>query len=423
MQMNKGRRDFLKWVAATGIGASVLPYANMAYAAEAPRRAIFVFFPDGMRPENWHAQGTGTSFTLPAMTAPLNRVKQHCVFLSGVDMYGPGSTHEGGIQKLLTGADGMSSDKAVSLYYHLGQAFKSQTVRPHLNLNIVPTWSVAAITFDYNGLQVLPEPNPLAAFESLFGSNAQNNFLAQRRVSVLDGALSEINALRTKLGSIEKIKLETHVESIRELEQKLSANVGACAAWNFNPTGFKVDPNKGYWNGVEYRDVNNMGVISDLQRDIAVHALACDLTRVVTLKWSHSVNENLVPESGSTMTCHGASHAGGDEFIRIKAWYTEHLARLIEQLASVPEGSGTLLDNTIIFVGSDLANGGWHNHTDMPFIIAGGKSAGIMGGRSLKYTNVPHNKILVSIAQFMGLNVNSFGNQDKSPGPLSGLIV
>lgn len=80
------------------------------------------------------------------------------------------------------------------------------------------------------------------------------------------------------------------------------------------------------------------------------------------------------------MTCHGASHAGGDEFIRIKAWYTEHLARLIEQLASVPEGSGTLLDNTIIFVGSDLANGGWHNHTRYAIHCAGGKSAGIMGG-------------------------------------------
>lgn len=422
MNIHQDRRNFMKWVAAAGLGAAALPFASMAYAGEPPRRAIFVFYPDGMRPENWHAIGTGNSFTLPAMTAPLERVRQHCVFLSGVDMKGPGSTHEGGTLKLLTGAAGMSSDKAVSLDYHLAQAFKSQTVRPHLNLTIVPTWGVTAITYDYSGVQVLPEPNPLAAFESLFGTNAQSNFIAQRRLSVLDASLAELNALRSKLGTIEKTKLDTHAESIRELEQRLNANVGACAAWNFNPTGFTVDPKKSYWQGAEYRDPYKMGVIGDLQRDVAVHALACDLTRVVTLKWSQGVNENLIPESGSGMTCHGASHAGGEDFIKIKAWYTEHLARLIAQLASVPEGNGTLLDNTVIFVGSDLAHGGWHNHGDMPFILAGGHAAGISGGRSLKFSGTPHNKILVSIAQFMGLNINSFGNQDSNPGPLPGLI-
>lgn len=415
------RRDFLKWIAAAGISTTVLPYANMAYADTPPRRAIFVYFPDGMRPEHWHPQGTGTTFTLPAMTAPLERVRQQCVFLRGVDMKGSGSTHEGGVLKLLTGADGRGSDRAVSLDYYLGQAFKSQTVRPHLNLNIVPVWDSAGITYDNNGLRVAPEPNPLAAFESLFGSNASNNFIAQRRLSVMDKSLSELNALRTQLGAVERAKLDTHLESIRELEQKLNTNVGACAAWNFNPTGFQVT-RTGFWSNPEYRDASRMGIISDLQRDIAVHALSCDLTRVVTLTWGHAVNEAIITESGSGQTCHQASHGGGEDFIRIKAWYSNQLAKLIEQLASIPESNGTLLDNTIIFVGSDLANGGWHNHDDMPFIIAGGRNGGVIGGRCLPFTATPHNKVLVSVARFMGLNINSFGNQDSNPGPLPGLI-
>ena len=165
-----------------------------------------------------------------------------------------------------------------------------------------------------------------------------------------------------------------------------------------------------------------MGIISGLQMDIAVHALACDLTRVVTLTWGHAVNEAIISESGSGQTCHQASHSGGEDFIKIKAWYTAQLAKLIQQLASVPEGNGTLLDNTVIFVGSDLANGGWHNHADMPFIIAGGHNAGISGGRSLRFNGTAHNKILVSIAQFMGLPINRFGTQDSNPGPLPGLI-
>ncbi|WP_287600786.1 DUF1552 domain-containing protein [Thiothrix sp.] len=420
MSMINDRRHFLKWVAA-GIGAAALPFASMAYAGDAPRRAIFLHFPDGMRPEHWHAQGTGTNFILPRMTAPLERVRQHCVFLSGVDMLGSGSSHEGGVLKFLTGADGRGSDKAVSLDYYLAQAFKTQTIKPHLNLNIVPVWDSAGVTFDSNGLRVAPEPNPLVAFESLFGSNANNNFIAQRRLNAMSNSLNELNALLSKLGAVEKAKLDTHTESLRELEQKLNANVGACAAWNFNPTGFKVT-RTGFWSNPEYRDQHQMGVISSLQMDVAVHALACDLTRVVTLTWGHSVNEAIIVGSGSGQTCHQASHGGGEDFIKIKAWYTEQLAKLIEQLASVPEGNGTLLDNTVIFVGSDLSNGGWHNHTDMPFIIAGGKNGGISGGRSLHFTATPHNKVLVSIAQFMGVNINSFGNQDSNPGVLPGLV-
>ncbi len=415
------RRQFLKRLTALGVGSALLPYANMACAAEPPRRAIFVYFPDGMRPEHWHPQGVGSGFTLPAMTAPLERVRQHCVFLKGVNMKGSGSTHEGGVLKLLTGADGRSSDKAVSLDYYLGQTFKTQTARPHLNLNIVPVWDSAGITFDTNGLRVAPEPNPLVAFESLFGTNANNNFIAQRRLNVMSKTLSELNTLRNQLGAVEKAKLDTHVESLRELEQKLNTNQGACTAWNFNPTGFQVT-RTGFWSNPEYRDASQMGTISGLQMDIAVHALACDLTRVVTLTWGHAVNEAIIAESGSGQTCHQASHGGGEDFIKIKAWYTHQLAKLIEQLASIPEGTGTLLDNTLIFVGSDLANGGWHNHDDMPFIIAGGRNGGITGGRALQFNATPHNKVLVSIAQFMGLNLNNFGTQDSNPGPLPGLI-
>jgi hypothetical protein len=420
--MVKQRRDFLKCIAAAGFSATTLSFSRLALAETAPRRVIFVYFPDGMRPEQWHAQGIGTDFTLPAMTQPLETVKQHCVFLSGINMYGSGSTHEGGVLKLLTGAAGRSSDKAVSLDYYLGQQFKAQTVRPHLNLNIVPVWDSAGVTFDFNGLRVVPEPNPLAAYASLFGSGVGGDFVSQRRLSVLDSVRTELNALRSRLGNSEKTKLDTHLESLRELEQKLTTATDGCAPWNFNPTGFTVT-RTAFWSNPEYRDATRMGLIGGLQMDIAAHALACDLTRVVTLTWGHAVNEAIISESGSAQTCHQASHNGGTEFVKIKSWYCGQLARLIVKLNSIPEGSGTLLDNTLIFVGSELGHGGAHSHDDMPFILAGGKNAGMVTGRSLKFAGVAHNKLLVSIAQFMGVNVNQFGTEDKTPGTLPGFIL
>lgn len=420
--ISMNRRQFFKVIGGAGIAAAALPYSHMLRADERPKRVIFVQHPDGARPDHWHAQGTETNFVLPEMTAPLERVKEHCIFLSGLDMKGSGSTHEGGIIKLLTGTAGQQHSIDVSLDYYLGDYFKSQTIKPLLNLNIVPIYHGKYLTFDLNGSPVTPEKNPLAAFDSLFGDGASTESLELRRqLSVLDNATAEINALSSQLGSVEREKLQTHLDSIRELETRLSADTSECPSWNFNPTGFEVT-RTGLWDNPEYLDATQMETIADLHTDVAVHALACDLTRVVTLQWSNTVNENRIPNTNTSMTCHGASHSGGQDFINVKAWYTERFARLIETLKNYPDGDGTLLDNTLIFMGTELAHGGWHNHDDMPFIVAGGSAGGFVGGRSLTYDGVAHNKLLVSIAQYMGVNISSFGTEDDSPGALPGLL-
>jgi hypothetical protein len=423
MNSSTSRRRFLKLAAAAGLGTATLPFARLALAADiaAPRRVIFVYTPDGATPDEWHAQGSENDFTLPAMTAPLERVRQHCIFLSGLNMVGPGGTHEGGVIKLLTGTGGQSGTLGVSLDYYLGQAFKNESIRPHLNLNIVPIYTGKHITYDSNGVPVMPEMNPLAAFDSLFSDDVKNSVQAFRKTSILDHSLVELKALQARLGTQEKAKLDTHLESLRELEQKLSSAVsGSCPAWNFNPSGFNVTKTA-LWQNPEFMDANQMGLISDLHTDVAIHALSCGLTRVVTLKWNNSVNENVMSEAGTSKTCHGASHEAGEDFVKIKAWYMERFARLIEKLEATPDGDGTLLDNTLVLHGSCLANGSWHNHDDMPFVLAGGAAGGLVTGRSLKFIDVPHNKLLVSVAQFMGLSIKQFGNQDPSPGALPGL--
>lgn len=414
------RRRFLKVVGGAGLTAATLPFARLAMAqSSAPRKVIFVYTPDGCNYEDWHPTGSGTNFTLPAMTAPLDSVRQHCVFLKGLNMLGPAGSHDG-IYKLLTGNGGAGAKAGgVSLDYYLGQAFRSQSARPLLNLNIVPVWGGSEITFDNNGLAVGAEPNPLVAFDSLFGKANSGD---PRPLSLIDHTRAELEALRSQLGVDEKDKLDAHLESLAELENRIASSAGGCGSWGFNPKGFKVT-RTGFWENPEYRDAAQMGTIADLQADIAVHALACGLTRVVTIKWNQTVNENVMSEAGSTMTCHGASHAGGTEFVKVKAWYMKYLAKLIQALKSTPDsGGGTLLDNTLVFHGSCLARGDWHNHDNMPFIVAGGSAGGIAGGRVLEFNGAPHNKLLVSIAQFMGVNINSFGNQDPSPGPLPGLF-
>jgi hypothetical protein len=107
---------------------------------------------------------------------------------------------------------------------------------------------------------------------------------------------------------------------------------------------------------------------------------------------------------------------------RINAWYAGELAYLMDKLAQIPEGDGTLLDNTLILWCNELSRGNAHSHPDMPFVLAG--RAGLRGrtGRFLQYPgSVPHNNLLVSILQALDVPATRFGDRDHCTGPLVGL--
>ncbi len=420
--LSPDRRRFLKLLGIGGLSAAALPLVRPALAdATSPRRAIFVYIPNGCNPNSWHPTGTETNFQLPTMTQPLERVKQHCVFLQGIEMYGSGGTHEGGMRKVLTGGSGHSHGLGASLDVYLGNYFRNQSQRPFLNLGVIGNEWSKPITYGADGSPIPTEDNPLAVFETLFGSDAGNQSQNTRRLSVIDNALNEVNQLKARLGTIEREKLDYHLESLRTLERRLSTgDSGAtCDTSGFNQQGFMVTSDA---YGNEYMNHANAPIVGALQTDIAVRALACNLTRVVTLKWAYPVTPLAVPESGSSKPCHQASHDFDSHFDLIKAWFVDRFAILIEQLATYPDGNGTLLDNTVLFLCSELGHSSWHNHVNMPFVLAGGRAGGIQTGRYLTYNNAAHNKILVSIAQFMGVPINQFGNTDDTPGELPGLM-
>src|SRR3954467_12777996 len=105
MTMKITRRSLLAGAAAAGLLAPFIRPSRRARAAGDPSKckAMFVYVPDGCIPDKWHPTGSETSFPLPAMSQPLDTVKQHLIFLKGLDMYAGGATHEGGVRKVLTG--------------------------------------------------------------------------------------------------------------------------------------------------------------------------------------------------------------------------------------------------------------------------------------------------------------------------------
>jgi hypothetical protein len=94
-------------------------------------------------------------------------------------------------------------------------------------------------------------------------------------------------------------------------------------------------------------------------------------------------------------------------------------------LAETPEpgGQGSLLDNTTILWTNELGVGNSHTLDNIPFVMVG-NGLGFKMGRSLRYKNIAHNRLLLSLAHGMGHRITRFGNPDFcGDGPLPNLTA
>ena len=94
---------------------------------------------------------------------------------------------------------------------------------------------------------------------------------------------------------------------------------------------------------------------------------------------------------------------------------------MLQRLSEIPEGDGSVLDNTLVLWGNEVAVGSSHAHTDIPFLMAGGGWY-FRTGRALTYNGASHSNLLVSVLNAMGVNATTFGNPDVCTGDLPGLV-
>jgi hypothetical protein len=372
------RRNLLRGLGAAGLIAPFAAQLKPGRAVAAPqKRAMFVYVPDGCIPALWHPTGSEKAFTLPEMSAPLESIKQHLVFLDGLKMYAGGATHEGGMAKVLTGV----SPKSIDLF--LGDEIGGATPHSSLQLGVGGTFQAGApgtFTFIGENQPVPPDDDPLNAFSRVFGavSGDPGQDAAQRKKqSVLDAALEDLNALRTRLGSTERAKLDVHLDSLREVEARISgAGVKACDVAGWNDTRF-VNIETDYYPKTYHKE-ENFALMSRLQIDLAVTALSCGATNVVSLQYSHQVSPTHILDTGITTANHDASHYGeptsqfARDFVALKRWFMGEFKYLIEQLEATPDVEGSLLDNTLVMLCSELGDSvhpgrpGWRRARDRP---------------------------------------------------------
>ncbi len=436
------RRALLRGLAGAAIGLPFLEAMSpTASAAPLPKRLVVFFTPDGTIPGAW-ATGSVDNFTLGPILEPLNAHKSDLIVLTGINNeaahHGPGDDHQRGMGTMLTGtelqpgpdkggcdtcpaagfAGGPSVDQVIA--QKIGNQTKLASMEFGVSVHEANSWS--RMSFSGPGTPMPPVDNPKLAYNRIFGDfnadPAGAKRLAAERHLVLDSVMSDANKLKAKLGSGDRAKLEQHLSSLDGINKHLDT-VGQLGG------DCSLPPALGDIGDIY--DEKNHEAVGRLQIDLMVAAMACDITRVSSLQWTVSVGNTTFSQFGLTEGHHELSHHPTDDavsqaaLIKIDNFYAKQMAYLIEKMKSIHEGSGTLLDNTVILWCNELALGNAHSHDNMHYLLAGSCGGAFKTGRYLNYQGDPHNNLLVSLCQAMDVDVSTFGNPAYCKGPLAGL--
>jgi len=427
-------------------------------ATAPPLRFLAMFTANGTVPDRFFPTATGSSFTLPSILQPLAPFQSKLLVLDGIDnevaYHGPGERHMMGMGSLLTGhqlqagtlfTDGSGTPAGwgggISVDQAIAQSVGGSTPFKSLEFGVIPEKDPPTATvwdrmvYAAPGVPVPPMADPVAAFNRLFsvpvgmGTTADAGTVADpkalARKTILDLAKDDITALQKRLGTTDRQKLDAHLTAIRDLESRLTLFQPAPPMTSGCSTPAAPA-------AVAYRDNDNYPKISSAMLDLIAAAFACNLTRVATLQYSYSRSYVYPRWLGISQGHHGLSHdadsvtASMDKLATLNAWYAAELASFLQRLSKIPEGSGTVLDNTLVLWGNELGHGSDHTDRRVPFVLAGGAGGAFRMGRSLKYGGAPakafHNNLLVSCMNAMGVSATTFGDAAYCTGALPDLV-
>jgi hypothetical protein len=430
------RRNLLGGLGAATVLTPFLPMLeSQADTQGFPRRIVFLFSANGTLHERWAPSGSEHDFTLPMLLAPLESYKDKMIVLDGLRVIrsGAGDGHQKGMGCMWTGSKLLESGEfqggdggsagwcgGISVDQQIANAIGQETPYRSLEFGVQCGGATVWSRMCYAGpnAPIAPEDNPTAMFDRLFSDLGVDNSVLERikaeRGSVIDLVKDDLTRLETRYSGSDKQKVEAHLDAIRSIENRNNMAPAVCDVPELDLGG-------------DHNANANFPNTSKLMIEQLVMSLACDLTRVASLQWSRSVSNTRFDWIGVPEGHHDISHWGNsdqsmvDKISAINVWYAEEVKYLLDAMAAVPEGNSTMLDNSIVVWGNELSRGNSHGNHPVPFVTFGSGGGVLETGRVLRYDDVAHNRFLVSLCNAMGLDTQSFGDNDPGSGGLAGL--
>ncbi|HJN43846.1 MAG TPA: DUF1552 domain-containing protein, partial [Vicinamibacterales bacterium] len=299
------------------------------------------------------------------------------------------------------------------------------------------------IAYNPSGMRLPAENTPLNAWERVFGPASSGDAVGTRRRTTLDFAYDEYQRLAPSIDATDRARLESHFDLVERLGGRLEGLATLTCDAPPRPAAAFAQYDARF----------------DAFTDIIGAAFSCDITRVVSLSLGEMPTAEFGADNISDKVHKGIAHYIYEDPAKYAAMtdYAEYhgrqVARLVSTLEAIPDaGGGSVMDNTLIVWGSELGDG-WHGYSRYCPVLIGGSWAFTTGrylhwphetpaemrvpsqvltGGTTRVSGIPHQKLLVSVARAMGLDVDHVGLEHVRgqrsdfidvTGPLDGLTA
>lgn len=417
MMRQPSRRTFLK---AAGISIALpalesLPRAFGEAEPKNPQRMVCIGNEFGMYPGAFWPEQHGADYELTQLLQPLEEHRNEFTLFSHLD-HGLKGGHFA-VHTFLTGVKaseakgmpggGISVDQRAAEFVGSRTRFPSLTIGSEDGLH-----GGCMMSWTRTGTRIPPIPGPRELFRALFVENtAEAKRQAADRIelqgSILDAVLGDANSLKRRLNKSDGNKLEEYLASVRDVESKLNLD----RHWqNIAKPPATID------------EPENEGLTRDLPKiyDLIALALQTDSTRVATVEigGTFAASDLGIRKGYHSLSHHGQLQDNLDLLVQIELYQVEQFARFISKLRSIrePNSDGTLLDSTMVLMGSGMGNANSHTNNDLPIILAGG---GFKHGEHKKYPQesrqrVPLCNLYVTMLQRFGVETDQFSTSTST---------
>ncbi len=298
---------------------------------------------------------------------------------------------------------------SISIDQRIAQEIGTLTRYPSLCLST----SGRSISWTAGGVEIPGMTSPAKLFTALFIDGNEKQVHAevqriQRGRSILDTVRTRGRELHANLGRRDQHKMDEYLTAIRDLEFRLQQS----ESWVRKPK-----PHVDAALPVDVANRNDAIAKQNLMYDMIALALQTDSTRTITFQLSGMNAVPVVP--GVNSDWHNLSHHGKDpdkidELAIVETAEITAFSRFLKKLRSTREDGNTLLDNTAIMFGSNLGNASAHDWRNLPLLFAGGNVQHRGYVAHDPSNNTPLANAFVSIAQFMGVNIERFGSSTQT---------
>ncbi|WP_417847249.1 DUF1552 domain-containing protein [Thalassoglobus sp.] len=420
---NKGqqlnRRTVLKGAGVT-LSLPWLSAMQRAFATPAentpPKRFVAMTLGLGLLGENLNPKESGKDYKTSLYLKQVQDLRDKFTVVSGSshpDVSG-GHRAEASILSAQPMGSGGQAKNTVSLDQFMAKHLGHHTRFPSL---VLASRGTNSPSYTENGSMIPAQDSPSKLFSQLFidDSPAEQQRQAHRLQegrSIMDLVRDDSKRLAKKLGKGDQNRLDEYLTSVRDLENRMAAS----EEWAMRPKP-KVDYNK----PVDIKNPNDFVGYQRLMTDMVRLALQTDSTRFITYHLGGS--GGVVPLEGVKEGYHALSHHGRDEEkleqlalveeAIIGAW-----GDFMRELNSIDENGHSLLDQTSVFMTSNLGNGSNHDNRNMPVLLAGG---GFKHGQHLAFdqkNNYPLPNMYVSLLQNLGIETDQW---KTATGTMTGL--